>query len=235
MNLTKPLEDDNIGKEGICLFVDCPHCGSQGKNKICEVGMLQQIFVTNTVTLVVVPGFGICVIMAFTCETCGAKSNEIKPGGGYKDHGKRWKLYVSSEDDLNRDVIISDTATVIVEHLNVEVTPGTIGSAFTSVEGLIVKLVEVLERNHPFLIGDSVDDSQSELKNRIKQLSDLTKFESGQNPFIIVIDDPADCSFIGNRRFNQTNNDENLHVKIYQRTAEQDDELGLTGMKTEDY
>ncbi|AFZ80248.1 zinc finger protein zpr1 domain containing protein [Theileria equi strain WA] len=218
LDLTKPLEDEDVGKEGLSLIVDCPNCGLQGHNKICEV---------------LVPGFGSCVIMAFTCENCGSKTNEMKPGGGYKDFGKKWKLVVESPQDLNRDVIISETATIFIAHLDFEMTPGTIGSAFTSLEGLIIKMVEGLESSHPFLIGDSAPESQSDLKEKIKQLSQLSKLE-GIKSFTLVIDDPADHSFIGPRP-NQSGEDPNLVFETYTRTYEQDEELGLIGMNTEDY
>lgn len=219
IDLTTPLDDnEDVGKEGFAFLVDCPNCGNEGHNKICEV---------------LVPGFGECVIMAFTCEVCGAKSNEIKPGGGYKDHGKRWTLNVDTIDDLNRDVIISETASITIERIDIEMSPGTIGAVFTTVEGLITKLVEGLEKAHPFIIGDSAPEMHQSLHRKVKELQNLNSAEGLQN-FTIVIDDPADHSFVG-RRASYTGGDCNLTAETYKRSYEQDDELGLIDMKTEDY
>ncbi|CDR95954.1 hypothetical protein, conserved [Babesia bigemina] len=231
IDLTTPMENtDDVGKEGVSLPVDCPHCGSEGLNKICEVCKCIEL---TWKTCSVVPGFGPCVIMAFTCETCGAKSNEMKPGGGYKDHARRWTLTVQSVDDLNRDVIISETAAVRVNHLDVEMSPGTIGAAFTTVEGLIGKLVESLEKAYPFVLGDSATEEHAPLREKVRELQALVAGDAAF-PFTLVIDDPADHSFIGARRQAQ-GDDANLVSETYERTQEQNDELGLTDMKTEDY
>ncbi|KAK1442182.1 zinc finger protein [Babesia gibsoni] len=219
LDLTTPLEEnEDVGKEGLSFVVDCPNCGNEGKNKICEV---------------LVPGFGECVIMAFTCDFCGAKSNEIKPGGGYKDHGKKWTLDVLGVDDLNRDVIISETASVIIKHLDIEMLPGTIGAIFTTVEGLISKLAEGIEKSHPFMIGDSAPEMNQSLRKKVKELQKLADTEDF-HAFTIVIDDPADHSFVA-RPLSLKGQDVNLIGEIYKRSFEQDEELGINDMKTENY
>lgn len=53
----------------------------------------------------------------------------------------------------------------------------------------------------------------------------------GKRGFTIIIDDPLDASFIKN--IYAPDDDPALKVEHYQRTAEQDDEYGLTGMDTE--
>ncbi|KAK2197317.1 bifunctional Zinc finger [Babesia duncani] len=216
-DLAQPLDDEDVGQEGMCFFVDCPHCGNQGKNKICEV---------------VVPGFGKCVIMAFTCEICGAKSNEIKPGGGYKDYGKKWILKVSTIEDLKRDVILSSTATVHIVELDVEMSPGTVGGVFTSVEGLIIKIMEGIEKNHPFLIGDSTPEMKSSIRQRVKLLEKYANLQQVES-YTLIIDDPANHSFIG--ELNTGEQGDSLKTETYTRTYQQDEELGLIGMNTEDY
>jgi zinc finger protein len=52
--------------------------------------------------------------MADSCDACGYKSAEIKGGGGISDRGRAITLRVSEQDDLRRDVIKSDSATVRV-------------------------------------------------------------------------------------------------------------------------
>ncbi|EDO06773.1 ZPR1 zinc-finger domain containing protein [Babesia bovis T2Bo] len=219
IDLTTPIaDDDDVGKEGLSLPVDCPHCGKVGNNKICEV---------------LVPGFGPCVIMAFTCENCGAKSNEIKPGGGYKEHARKWTLKVQDVTDLNRDVIISETATIHIPLLELDMTAGTIGAVYTTVEGMLIKHADSLETAYPFLLGDSADPSNTTLKDKVRQLRALASGEFKQ-PYEIIIDDPADHSFVGARN-GASGDDSNLRSETYQRTAEQNDLLGLTDMVTENY
>ncbi|GIX66308.1 zinc finger protein [Babesia caballi] len=219
LDLTAPLDEaTDVGQEGLSIAADCPNCGCEGLNKICEV---------------LVPGFGPCVIMAFTCDTCGAKSNEIKPGGGYKDRAKRWTLNVNHASDLNRDVIISETAAVRIPHLDLEMSPGTIGAVFTTVEGLLGKLVESLEKAYPFLLGDSAPEDHARLRETVGRLRELASGELPQ-PFALVVDDPADHSFVG-ARASHAGEDCDLTAESYERTASQNEELGLTDMKTENY
>lgn len=45
--------------------------------------------------------------MAFKCDQCGYKSNEVKSGGAITEHGLRLTLHVTNEADLKRDVLKS--------------------------------------------------------------------------------------------------------------------------------
>ncbi|CAK9164726.1 unnamed protein product [Ilex paraguariensis] len=55
-------------------------------------------------------------------------------------------------------ILQSDTASVKVPELDLELTSGTLGGIVTTVEGLIRKISENLERVHGFTFGDSLDD-----------------------------------------------------------------------------
>jgi len=87
--------------------------------------------------VVTVPHFKEVVIMAFTCEYCGAKSNEIKGGGEISPNGRRVILTAQSPADLARELYKSETCTVEIPELELELAAGTIGSTFTIVEGLV--------------------------------------------------------------------------------------------------
>lgn len=50
--------------------------------------------------------------MSDSCDVCGYKSSEMKGGGGISERGRVVTLHVSEQDDLRRDVIKADTATV---------------------------------------------------------------------------------------------------------------------------
>jgi zinc finger protein len=52
------------------------------------------------------------ILMSDSCDVCGYKSSEIKGGGGISERGRVVTLHVSEQDDLRRDVIKADTATV---------------------------------------------------------------------------------------------------------------------------
>ncbi|GFY87306.1 ZPR1 zinc-finger domain protein [Actinidia rufa] len=64
----------------------------------------------------------------------------VKPGGRIPEKGKKITVLVKNIDDLSRDVIKSDTASVKVTELDLELTRGTLGGLVTTVEGLITKV-----------------------------------------------------------------------------------------------
>ncbi|KAL7066904.1 putative zinc-finger protein ZPR1 [Cryptosporidium serpentis] len=222
LDLNKSIEDqNNIADDGerIKFNVFCPHCGRDGESNVCEVD---------------IPGFRRCLIMAFVCDYCGAKTNELKPAGPYGEFAKKWTLKIQDPLDLNRDVLKSDTAALKIPELEFEMSLGSLGSVFTTVEGLIMKITDSLKNCYPFQ-GDSAEKKQkAAFKELIKQLEDLVQ---NQTPFTLILDDAADHSFIGKRIINGAicDTDEQLNFEIYTRTPEQDEELGISYMKVENY
>ena len=52
------------------------------------------------------------ILMSDSCDVCGYKSSEIKGGGAISDRGRLITLRVSEQEDLRRDVIKADSASV---------------------------------------------------------------------------------------------------------------------------
>ncbi len=50
--------------------------------------------------------------MSDSCDVCGYKSSELKGGGAISERGRLITVHVSEQEDLHRDVIKADTATV---------------------------------------------------------------------------------------------------------------------------
>ncbi|XP_021888039.1 zinc finger protein ZPR1 isoform X2 [Carica papaya] len=103
---------------------------------VCAVRCETRMFVTN------IPYFQEVIVMASTCDACGYRNSELKPGGRIPEKGKKITLCVRNIDDLSRDVIKSDTASVKVPELELELASGTLGGIVTTVEGLITKISE---------------------------------------------------------------------------------------------
>ncbi|KAF3947323.1 hypothetical protein CMV_026528 [Castanea mollissima] len=118
----------------------------------CGIACETRMFVTK------IPYFQEVIVMASTCDACGYRNSELKPGGRVPEKGKRISLTVRNNKDLCRDVIKSDTAGVKVPELDLELASGTLGGVVTTVEGLITKISESLERVHGFTFGDSLDN-----------------------------------------------------------------------------
>lgn len=64
------------------------------------------------------------VIMSNACDTCGYRSSDIKAGGGVSDKGSHLILKVSEPDDLRRDVIKAESASISIPEADLEVTTG---------------------------------------------------------------------------------------------------------------
>nr|WCZ58764.1 zinc finger protein ZPR1 [Seculamonas ecuadoriensis] len=193
---------------------------------MCQAPGECRMIVTN------IPYFKEIVLMAFKCDQCGYKSTEVKPGGAISAKGRRITLRVTNEEDMARDVLKSESATVLVPELELELGEGTLGGMFTTIEGLLLKAEEQLRLSTgAFMVGDSSDP---EHRARFAQfLERLREYATGVHEFTIIIDDPLANSHLQN--VYAPDDDPNMTVEDYTRTHEQDDELGLLDMKTENY
>ncbi|XP_057511637.1 uncharacterized protein LOC130793793 [Actinidia eriantha] len=192
----------------------CGACASK-----CETRM----FVTN------IPYFQEVIVMASSCDACGYRSSEVKPGGRIPEKGKKITVLVKNIDDLSRDVIKSDTASVKVPELDLELASGTLGGLVTTVEGLITKISENLERVHGFTFGDSLDDCK---KSRWQDFrTRLKKLLSVEETWTLIIDDALANSFVAPAT-DDIKDDHQLTFEEYERSWEQNEELGLNDMDT---
>ncbi|EZG55238.1 ZPR1 zinc-finger protein [Gregarina niphandrodes] len=241
-DLSRPLNDVDDLKNVTFIF-PCSHCGKDGNQNMCQID---------------VPGFRSCLVMAFVCDFCGTRSTEVKPTGRYGDKGKIWTLVIESEQDLNRDVLKSDTAALRFPELELELDYGTLGGVFTTVEGLLIKIAD--EINEKMFHGDAqLSQRKTKIEHLINRLREAA--EAKNLPMVMILDDVADLSHIGRRGDDllflthqahptdkQTEQastskmtplnllkDSQLSFQLYERTDEQNDDLGLKDMKTEDY
>ncbi|KAF7145616.1 hypothetical protein RHSIM_Rhsim04G0157300 [Rhododendron simsii] len=194
-------------------------CGSCGAK--CETRMF--------VTTIDIPYFQEVIVMASTCDACGYRSSELKPGGRIPEKGKKIIVLVKNIKDLSRDVIKSDTASVKVPELDLELASGTLGGLVTTVEGLIMQISENLERVQGFTFGDSLDDNK---KNRWQDFSTrLNKLLSLEEPWTLILDDALANSFVAPAT-DDIQDDHQLTFEEYERSWEQNEELGLNDIDT---
>ncbi|KAF3451100.1 hypothetical protein FNV43_RR07189 [Rhamnella rubrinervis] len=189
----------------------------------CATSCETRMFVTK------IPYFQEVIVMASTCDTCGYRSSELKPGGRIPEKGKRITLCVRNIEDLSRDVIKSDTASVRIPELDLELASGTLGGVVTTVEGLITKISENLEGVHGFTFGDSLDEYKRskwiDFKSKLKKLLTL------EGPWTLILDDALANSFIA-PMIDDIKDDHQLTFEEYERSWEQNEELGLNDIDT---
>jgi zinc finger protein len=238
-------------QEGLSIPTTCPQCNKLIDTKICTVN---------------IPHFQEIILFCTLCEYCRYKSNEIKSGGGIPTHGSRLILQVSSQNDLKRDIMKSDTAGIEIPEIDFQMGEGSLGGVYTTIEGLIRKVKDRLVQANPFVTGDSAihhyasNDAGGVLKPNpqserfhtfLQTLSDMS--EGKGLPFTLVVTDPLANSFIGPspgmsgascprmkapdliKDGQEIIIDNDLRMERFNRTVEQDEILGITDMRTENY
>ncbi|KAF7036838.1 hypothetical protein CFC21_047365 [Triticum aestivum] len=189
----------------------------------CGAACVTRFFATK------IPYFREVIVMAASCDLCGYRNSELKPGGEIPAKGKKITLHVQNVKDLSRDVIKSDSAAVKVPELELELSMGTLGGIVTTVEGLIVKICEALERVHGFQLGDSTNEWKKKKWDDFQQR--LSKLLSLQEPWTLIIDDALAASFVAPAT-DLIEDDSQLLIEDYERSWEQNEELGLNDMDT---
>jgi len=216
MDFTKPIDqqtktgdEDDVNKSVMRFVADCYSCGSQGFTQMCISS---------------IPFFKEIIIMAFSCDKCGYKNTEVKTGGGIGPKARRITFKFEKEEDLNRDCFKSDTTQLEIPELELVLEPGTLGSMYTTVEGLLTKIHDQLEKDNPFKTGDSADGQKfKELLAKIKL------FSEGKSNFTLILDDGLANQFMYNPFAPEA--DPQMTVEEYDRTEEQMDDLGISQMK----
>ncbi|XP_073833058.1 zinc finger protein Zpr1 [Musca autumnalis] len=220
-SLLKPIQEgdftlEDLHGEVLQFQTLCPECRSP-----CETNM----------KLTKIPHFKEVVIMATVCDICGHKTNEVKSGSGIEDKGTRFEVRIECKEDLTRDVLKSETCNLLIPELDCEVGPTALGGRFTTVEGILTAMKDQIEGND-VMFQDSLDE---EFRNRFKGfIAQFEKILSLEMPATLVLDDPAGNSYV--QSLSDTEEpDDKLKVIKYERSYDQNEELGLNDIKTENY
>jgi len=215
----------------------CPHCSHLTATNACVVD---------------VPHFEEVIIMSLLCERCGYKSSEVKTGGPIPGCATRITVAVRDPEDLKREVVVSDTAGVRIPLLDdLQLDEGGLGGIYTTIEGMLTRIRDQLQRAAPFRLGDASREQHSTTDARyaslLERISDMADGKSF--PFEVVISDPLSNSFVGPvpsgaaallLQSERENGDEDsvdpgLTIEQYERTHEQNEAMGLNDLKTENY
>ncbi|KAF8621698.1 hypothetical protein AX15_007559 [Amanita polypyramis BW_CC] len=184
-----------------------------------------------------IPYFKDILIMSANCEHCGYRDNEVKSGSAISEKGKKTVLKVEDQEDLSRDILKSETAGLSIPEIDLVLSHGTLGGRFTTLEGILNQIYEELSDKILSIAVDSVsqrseggDSKTAEERARFEKfLGDLKAIKSASRPFTLVLDDPLANSYVQN--LYAPDPDPNMTVEWYERTWEQNEELGLNDMK----
>jgi zinc finger protein len=136
--------------------------------------------------------------------------------------------------DLNRDILVSETSSFAIPDLDFELSSSrSIGGRFTTVEGIFTTLkTQLASVIMPFSSGDShaVNSDENRMTSFINEIS---KILAGEKYVTVVLDDPAGNCYLQN--IYAPDPDPQLTVEHYERSEDQNEMLGLTDMKVENY
>lgn len=219
-------EDDIVENQVYSFPASCPGC-----TKSC----------TTNMKMVNIPYFKQVVLMSTVCDHCGYRSNEVKTGGEVPDKGKKITLKVSTAEDLARDILKSESASLHCPELQLRVEPGTMGGRFTTVEGIMTQIRKDLRAQAfgledgdapvPEGAGDGMAaDSKQQWENFFTMLTDAIE---GRKDFTLILQDPLAGSYV--QSLTAPEPDPKIELEDYTRTHEEEEDLGLNDIKTEGY
>lgn len=182
-----------------------------------------------------IPYFKEVFICAVVCTSCGYRTSDVKTGGEIPQKGSRIWLEVKEPGDLRRDILKSETCLVKIPECQVEVQPGTMGGRFTTVEGLLTQIRDDLHGSI-FDMDDtsgSGGDSMPEAKKTAWKdfFTQLDKAINGEIIYTILLEDPLASSYV--QSLHAPDPDPQIKTEEYERTVEEEEDLGLADMKTQ--
>jgi zinc finger protein len=192
---------------------------------------------TTHMKMVDIPHFKQVVLMSTVCDDCGYRSNDVKTGGEIPELGEKITLTVQDTTDLARDILKSETCGLECPELQLQVNPGTLGGRFTTVEGLLTQVrndlhSQIFEAHGPGQGGDSL--STPEKTQWDSFFENLDAAIKGDKEFTVILTDPFASSFV-QPLVDPPAPDPKIKRENYERTEEEEEELGLRDMKVEGY
>ncbi|OLN92002.1 Zinc finger protein ZPR1 [Colletotrichum chlorophyti] len=191
---------------------------------------------TTHMKMVDIPHFKQVVLMSTVCDDCGYRSNDVKTGGEIPEKGEKIIIKVNNSVDLARDILKSETCALECPELNLAVNPGTLGGRFTTIEGLLTQVRNDLHSQIFEANGNAGGDSlvPAEKSKWDEFFAGLDSAIEGGREFTIVLTDPLASSFV-QPLVDPPAADPQITREYYDRTDEEEEELGLRDMKVEGY
>ncbi|XP_078062337.1 zinc finger protein ZPR1 isoform X2 [Mustelus asterias] len=222
---------DDLRNEVLQFGTNCPECNAPAETNMKLVRILRQSVLDPAEWLLEIPHFKEVIIMATNCEACGHRTNEVKSGGATEPLGTKITLRITDPSDMSRDLLKSETCAIFIPELEFELGMGILGGKFTTLEGLLTDVKELIVVKNPFIAGDSSAPERSEKLREFGQK--LNEIISGKREAHIILRDSAGNSYLQN--LYAPDPDPEMKIEKYERTFEDNEELGLNDMNTEDY
>lgn len=115
-----------------------------------------------------------------------------------------------------------------IPEIELQLHSGTLGGRFTTLEGILDQIYDEIS-GKVFESEDSTDSNSG----MHKFLAKLKQAKAVSKPFTVILDDPVANSYLQN--IYAPDPDPNMKIEWYERTKEQEDELGISDMQVEGY
>ena len=115
-----------------------------------------------------------------------------------------------------------------IPEIELQLHSGTLGGRFTTLEGILDQIYDEIS-GKVFESEDSTDSNSG----MHKFLAKLKQAKGVSKPFTVILDDPVANSYLQN--IYAPDPDPNMKIEWYERTKEQEDELGISDMQVEGY
>uniref|UniRef100_A0A8B9JJU2 ZPR1 zinc finger n=1 Tax=Astyanax mexicanus TaxID=7994 RepID=A0A8B9JJU2_ASTMX len=96
-----------------------------------------------------IPFFREIIISSFTCPHCHWTNTEIQSAGRIQEQGVSYNLKIKCKEDMNREVVKTDSATTRIPELDFEIPAFTQKGSLSTIEGLLDRAVAGLEQEQP--------------------------------------------------------------------------------------
>ncbi|CAD7704464.1 unnamed protein product, partial [Ostreobium quekettii] len=203
-------------EEVLILPGQCLACGVAGETRMFPI---------------TIPYFKEVIVMSNACDSCGYKNSELRPGGGLTECGRKLVLKVEEVGDLNRDVIKSHSGDIEIPELEFAMGAGGLQSIITTVEGLVMSVIEEMKKLCVFQLGDSADEVvRAKFTHFLEELESCAKLE---RKWTLVIRDPLANSFIA-PLCEDPSQDDRLTVEEVEQTEEERNYYGINHLKEQE-
>jgi len=200
------LSADDINSEPTEIESMCPQCGANGMTRLL---------------LTMIPHYKEVILMSFHCEECNHSNNEIQSGGVIQEKGMRLTVNIVNERDMSRQLVKSDSATLIVPSIELEIPANSQKGEITTVEGVLQRTKAGLMQDQP--VRRHVDpEGAAQIDEYVLKIDEVMLLKS---PFSLTIDDPSGNSFIENPL--APGPDPGRSSEQYVRSKDQDHSLGM--------
>lgn len=127
-------EEDDEDEEKPSMYTQ------QAEDDVPEVTTIESLCMncredgTTKLLLTLIPYFREVILMSFECDHCGFKNSEVQFGGKVQEQAAKIELNVTDSEDLNRQIIKSDTGSIYFPDLDFEIPKETQRGTINTIE-----------------------------------------------------------------------------------------------------